>query len=182
MKKVKALCFYISCNLYHGFRFSDHEWFGRAGCPLPVLVCYGPYVHQTDDKSTSIMCTLQGRTIRTPVACWRLTDTYQKMRTKFILFFSFLVGARDGSYNLWDNTYIKWSLTIHSRCCILSVTVVYAKTRSVNLAWMDVHLGSPNQVGCICLWNSMILQLMETVACGQLYYTFIRTGGDGPLQ
>ena len=68
-------------------------------------------VHQTDDKSTSIMCT--GHKTPMDCCCWLQTYTYPKAEIisyylyqseNYVNFFSLLWWG-DGSYNLWGNTY-----------------------------------------------------------------------------
>ena len=101
----------------------------ELSCTLPTWLS----VHQTDDKSTSIMCT--GHKTPMDCCCWLQTYTYPKAEIIFILppkvrtiiFFSLLWWG-DGVI------LIKCSLTIRSRCCTLSVTAVCARPSRVNLA------------------------------------------------
>ena len=82
----------------------------ELSCTLPTWLS----VHQTDDKSTSIMWQCTGHKTPMDCCCWLQTCTYPKAEIIFILpvpkvrtkliFFSLLWWG-DGSYNLWGNTY-----------------------------------------------------------------------------
>ena len=61
-----------------------------------------------------------------------MVKAYTKLRTKLI--FCFLVCAGGMAAPACGAILIKCSLTIHSRCCALSVTAVYAKPSPVHLA------------------------------------------------
>ena len=78
------------------------------------------------DKGTSIVCTGH----KTPMDCCCWFKAYTKVRTKLIFIFLFVLGWMAAP--ACGEILIKCSLTIHSRCCALSVTAVYAKPSPVH--------------------------------------------------
>ena len=78
------------------------------------------------DMIKALVCTGH----KTPMDCCCWFKAYTNVRTKLIFIFLFVLGgmaAPDCGAIL-----IKCSLTIHSRCCTLSVTAVHAKPSPVH--------------------------------------------------